>query len=101
MLNKLSALAILTACCAPTYVLAHSWYPAKCCTAYDCDTADSMLIDEFGAMVIIDGKRRLVIPHSLPRSESPDNNIHICYDREEMRKGVQPEIYCVFLPPQS
>jgi hypothetical protein len=89
----------LVMCCASGHVLAHSWYPVECCTAYDCDVVDSVSINKFGLMIVTDGTRRLVIPDDTPRFESRDNRVHLCYNRDEVTEGKPPRIFCIFLPP--
>ena len=98
-MRTLLALAGFVSCCVSTDALAHSWYPLECCTAYDCDVVDSVSIDQFGAIIVIDGKRRLVVPDATPRFDSPDNRVHLCYNRDEVIYGKPLEVFCIFLPP--
>ena len=98
MMKTLFLVAVLVAYCTPTYVLAHSWYPVECCSGYDCDVADQATVNEFGDLVVTDGKRHLVIPDTVPRHRSPDTHVHLCYNRDEVRYGQPLEIYCIFLP---
>lgn len=98
MMKSLSLVAFLAAFCTPTDVLAHSWYPVECCSGYDCDVAGPASTNAFGDLVVTDGKRHLVIPDTVPRHRSPDNNVHLCYNRDEIRYGKPLEIYCVYLP---
>lgn len=98
MMKTLLLVAVLAAYCTPTDVHAHSWYPAECCSGYDCDVAGPASRNEFGDLVVTDGKRHLVIPDTVPRHRSPDTSIHLCYNRDEIRYGKPLEIYCIFLP---
>ena len=75
--------------------LAHSWYPAKCCSGQDCRKVDSIEKLEDGDLLFRAGPVSVVVPAEFQRLPSPDNNTHVCV--YQVRNGeYRPR--CVFVP---
>ena len=102
MRNALVSAALLAVLSATTDSIAHSWYPAVCCDKHDCGVANYAFVSNTGKLVVVDNGRQLIVPDKLTRRTSPDQQIHICYNRIDVEVfGLPPTIYCVFFPPQA
>ena len=77
------------------HAVAHSWYPAKCCSGRDCQRVDSIEMLEDGDMLFRAGSISVVVPAEFMRLPSQDNNAHICV--YQVGSGeYRPR--CVFVP---
>ena len=76
-------------------VLAHSWYPPKCCTGHDCKKVDSIERLPDGDLLFRAGAIAVVVPAEFMRLPSQDNETHVCVYR--LASGeYRPR--CVFVP---
>ena len=92
MIGALVATAIvLTA----TPVIAHSWYPKKCCNEQDCFPATRIERLSDKRLQVTAGHITVVIPLGFPALPSQDNNAHVCVYRDIMGR-YHPR--CLFLP---
>jgi hypothetical protein len=82
----------------PTSTSAHAWYPMECCSARDCMPADTIEPDERGDWKVSVGERQIWVPHGFAVRASLDDQIHICFRRDEF--GLLMPL-CLFLPPKS
>ena len=77
------------------HAVAHSWYPAKCCSGRDCRRVDSIQMLEDGDMLFRAGSISVVVPAEFMRQPSPDNDTHVCV--YQVGSGeYRPR--CVFVP---
>jgi hypothetical protein len=77
------------------HAVAHSWYPAKCCSGQDCRKVDSIEKLEDGDMLFRAGAISVVVAAEFLRLPSPDNDTHVCV--YQVGSGeYRPR--CVFVP---
>jgi hypothetical protein len=81
----------------PVRVIAHSWYPERCCHDMDCYPADAVHRLPDGSLVLSRGAIRVRIPANFPIETSPDGMAHFCV----YESGWGLEARCVFLPAVS
>ena len=76
-------------------VLAHSWYPERCCGSHDCQIVDDVERLEDGDLLFRAGPISVVVPAEFMRLPSPDGHTHVCV--YQVRSGeYRPR--CVFVP---
>jgi hypothetical protein len=79
----------------PQQAVAHSWYPAKCCSGQDCQKVDSIEKLDDGDLRFRAGSISVVVPAEFMRLPSPDNDTHVCVYRVGSGE-YRPR--CVFVP---
>jgi hypothetical protein len=75
--------------------LAHSWYPARCCSGQDCRKVDSIEKLPDGDMLFRAGSISVVVPAEFMRLPSQDNDTHVCVYQV---RGGEYRPRCVFVP---
>ena len=102
MIKTILALSIagLMACAASGAAHAHDWYPAECCSGYDCFRANAITADGRGNRIVLIGDVRIEVPARLKPRPSPDAAIHVCYQSYPGELDGQPIFVpnCLFLP---
>ena len=88
-------LAIGAIVCGIPRVLAHSWYPPRCCSGQDCRKVDSIQTLEDGDQLFRAGSSSVIVPAEFMKLPSQDNDTHICVYRIDSGE-YRPR--CVFVP---
>ena len=78
--------------------LAHSWYPARCCSGQDCRKVDRIESLPDGDALFHAGSISVVVPAEFMRLPSEDNETHVCVYRVGSGE-YRPR--CVFVPGAS
>jgi hypothetical protein len=60
---------------------AHSWYPRECCNDKDCHEADKVTKMPDGNVEVQVGSDILLVPSTMKRRRSQDQNFHVCYSK--------------------
>lgn len=80
--------------------ISHSWYPASCCSGYDCDVAAVTFVaaepDKPMKMAVTVRGRTALVPDNMERRRSPDSRVHACV--VDYGDGALPSVRCVWLP---
>jgi hypothetical protein len=88
---------------APAVTYAHEWYPVECCADRDCTRANAIVLGSLSNMIVVVGDHRIEIPAGFAVRDSPDSQVHICFQTsiDEMDGSVLTVPNCLFLPAQS
>jgi hypothetical protein len=81
--------------------LAHSWYPAACCSGQDCKPIRQLLVQPNGDWILYiqltesSGLVPVMVPKDHPKQPSLDSHIHVC-----VGLGSDDKLFvrCVFVP---
>ena len=94
--GRLPSLTVLViAVATPSLSLAHSWYPAACCTGQDCKKVDRIDYLPDGGLLMHFGGQQVIVPRGFEQQPSQDMDAHVCVYRNAMGRWVPR---CVFLP---
>jgi hypothetical protein len=88
-------LALIAGLSGARHALAHSWYPARCCSGQDCRKVDSIEKLPDGDMLFRAGSISVVVPAEFMRLPSQDNDTHVCVYQV---RGGEYRPRCVFVP---
>ncbi|QPF94366.1 hypothetical protein [Bradyrhizobium commune] len=73
-----------------------SWYPTDCCHDGDCHPVSRIQMLSDGLLMTTDDGTTLYVNPTKSRRESRDGRWHICFGT-----GENPDIRCIFAPPNS